>query len=89
MRFVLYQMETCPFCKHFRRMFFRDVPDGETVMLSGHEDPGWIEYSLDYVPTVIAYDEEGREADRLGAERLVGINRDRWEEWKDRLMKES
>jgi len=34
---------------------------------------------------VIAYDEEGREADRLGAERLVGINRDRWEEWKGKL----
>lgn len=86
MKLVLYQMEQCPFCKHFRRMFYRDHPEGEEIMLEGHEDPGWIEHSLNYVPTVIAYDDECNEIDRLESFKLVGIKKNRWKEWLDKLF---
>jgi glutaredoxin len=85
MKLVLYQMEQCPFCKHFRRMFYRDHPDGEEVMLDGHEDPQWIDLGLNYVPTVIAYDDEGKEVDRLESFKLVGIRKDRWLDWLEKL----
>ena len=85
MKMVLYQMEKCPFCKHFRRMFYRDVPDGDEVMLDGHEDPGWIDLRLNYVPTVIAYDDDGMEIGRLESVKLVGIRKDRWVEWIDKM----
>jgi glutaredoxin len=78
-------METCPFCKHFRRMFFRDIQDGEEIILDGHEDPGWVELGLNYVPTVIAYNDEGREIDRLESVKLVGIRKDRWVDWLGKL----
>lgn len=81
MRFVLYQMETCPFCKHFKRMFFRDIPGGEEVMLDDHGDPGWVEHQLNYVPTVIAYDDDGNEVSRLESVKLVGIRKSRWTSW--------
>jgi glutaredoxin len=81
MKLVLYQMKECPFCKHFRRMFYRDHPEGEEIMLDGHEDPGWVELGLNYVPTVIAYDDDGNEIKRLESVKLVGIRKDRWKGW--------
>lgn len=81
MRFVLYHMDRCVFCKHFRRMFKRDITNGEEVLLSGHEDPGWIEMGLNFVPTVIAYDDSGNEVSRLEAVRLVGIRKGPWADW--------
>jgi hypothetical protein len=81
MKMVLFQMERCPFCKHFRRMFYRDCPNGEELILDGHQDPRWVEYGLEYVPTVVAYDEEGKEIGRIGSVKLVGIKKARWLEW--------
>lgn len=89
MRFVLYQMESCPFCKHFRRIFYRDHPDGEEIMLDGHQDPEWIELGLNYVPTVIAYDDGGNEIDRLESVKLVGIRKGRWIEWLRKMEKQN
>ncbi|MCU0798819.1 MAG: hypothetical protein MUC62_04025 [Candidatus Thermoplasmatota archaeon] len=80
MEFVLYSLENCPFCKHFRRIFLRSVPDGKIVMLDGHSDSIWIEKDLHYVPTVIAL-EKGKEVDRLEAVKLVGIRYPVWLDW--------
>ena len=84
MELVLYEMEQCPFCKHFRRIFFKTVPDGKNVILKDHNDPGWIDHKLDFVPTVIAT-ENGREIDRIVARKLIGIKKEKWEDWLDGL----
>ena len=81
MRMIMYQMEQCPFCKHFIRMFKNEVQGGEIVSLDGHNDPRWQKFELNYVPTVIAYDEEGNEASRLESVAMVGIRKDRWHRW--------
>lgn len=80
MEFVLYSLENCPFCKHFKRLFTNALPDGEIVMMDGHGDGLWIERGIDFVPTVIAYD-NGAEVDRISAVKMVGIRYDAWQEW--------
>ncbi len=87
MEFVLYNMEDCPFCKHFRRIFRNTVPEGKMVILDGHTDPRWIEHRIDFVPTVIAY-EDGVEVDRIGSVKMVGIRYERWVEWLKKVMGE-
>ena len=85
MRLVLYHMEQCVFCKHFKRMFDRDVHGGQDILLSGHEDPRWVEMDLNFVPTVIAYDGDGNEISRLEAVKLVGIRKGPWTRWLSEL----
>jgi glutaredoxin len=80
MKFVLYSLENCPFCKHFRRIFKNTLPDGDIMMLDGHSDNMWIEKNIDFVPTVVAY-ENGEEVDRISAEKLVGIRYPSWQGW--------
>ncbi|MGA1821898.1 MAG: hypothetical protein ACMUIG_05170 [Thermoplasmatota archaeon] len=84
MEFTLYEMEQCPFCKHFRRLFFKTVPEGKNVILKDHHDPGWIDHDLEFVPTVIAT-ENNREISRIVAKGMVGIKKEKWEEWLDDL----
>ena len=81
MKLVMFQMLDCPFCKHFKRIFYRDVPDGEEVILDGHGDQGWIDHRLDFVPTVIAYDDDGKEISRLSSVKLVGIRKGKLAGW--------
>ncbi len=58
-------------------------------MLDGHQDPGWVELRLNFVPTVIAYDDGGNEIDRLESVKLVGIRKDRWVEWLGKMEKQN
>ncbi len=85
MRFVLYHMDDCIFCKHFRRMFNRDIENGDDVLLSGHEDERWLELGLNYVPTVIAYDDNGNEISRLESVKLLGIRKGPWVKWLEEM----
>ncbi|MCK5773265.1 MAG: hypothetical protein KAH57_05705 [Thermoplasmata archaeon] len=81
MRFVLYQQDSCPFCKHFIRLYKKKFPDGEIITLKDYEDPLWVEKHISFVPTVIAYDDNGREIDRIGAVKMVGIRKGPWQAW--------
>jgi glutaredoxin len=80
MEFVLYQQPSCPFCKHFQRLFHKYVPEGREIIIPDHGSPLWIEHKIDFVPTVIAY-EDGKEVERLGAVKLVGIRKHQWVKW--------
>jgi len=80
MEFVLYQQPSCPFCKHFERMFKKYVPEGRSVIIPDHGSSLWTQHRIDFVPTVIAY-KDGVEVARLGAVRLVGIRKEMWVEW--------
>ncbi|MFW3145341.1 MAG: hypothetical protein ACMUIE_00835 [Thermoplasmatota archaeon] len=80
MEFVLYQQPSCPFCKHFERLFFKHIPDGKVVVIPDHASRLWIEHRLDFVPTVVAY-LDGQEVERLGAVKLIGIRKQRWLDW--------
>jgi glutaredoxin len=80
MEFVLYQQPSCPFCKHFQRLFHKYIPEGKVVIIPDHECSLWVDHNIDYVPTVIAY-QDGKEVERLGATKLVGIRKDKWTEW--------
>lgn len=86
MEFVLYQQPSCPFCKHFKRLYYKFIPDGKEVVIPSHGSPLWTEHRIDFVPTVIAY-EDGHEVERLGAVKLVGIRKDKWIQWLQ-MMKE-
>ncbi len=80
MEFVLYQQDRCPFCKHFQRLFYKYVPDGSDVRIPDHDSSLWIDHGIDFVPTVIAY-QDGKEVERIGAVKLVGIRKNVWMEW--------
>lgn len=80
MEFVMYQQDRCPFCKHFRRLYYKHIPDGKEIMIPDHDSSIWIEEGIDFVPTVIAY-ENGEEVERLGAIKLVGIRKNMWLDW--------
>lgn len=87
MEFVLYQQPSCPFCKHFQRLFYKYIPEGKEVVLPNHECEIWTEKNIDFVPTVIAY-ENGVEVDRLGAKRLIGIRKGPWLKWLKKMKDE-
>ena len=87
MEFVLYQQPSCPFCKHFQRLFNKYVPDGREVVIPDHGSPLWNEHEIDLVPTVILYDDDGNEVERLGAVKLIGIRKKQWIDWL-RMIKE-
>ena len=80
MEFVLYQQASCPFCKHFQRLFYKFIPDGKEVVIPDHGSSLWTEHRIEYVPTVIAY-EDGQEVERLDSIRLIGIRKNTWMEW--------
>lgn len=80
MEFILYQQPSCPFCKHFRRLFYKYIPEGSEVVIPDHGCSLWSEHNIDFVPTVIAY-ENGKEVERLGAVKLIGIRKDKWMDW--------
>jgi hypothetical protein len=62
-------------------MYDRDIKDGEDVLLTGHDDPRWVELGLNYVPTVIAYNDNGDEVSRLESIKLLGIRKGPWVNW--------
>ena len=80
MEFVLYQQPECPFCKHFRRLFFKYIPEGKEIVIPDHGSELWMEHELEYVPTVVAY-LDGKEVERLPSVKLVGIRKNDWTEW--------
>ena len=80
MDLVMYSMENCPYCKHFRRIFVNSIPDGKIITLDRNDDTEWIERGIEFVPTVVAY-EEGKEVDRLSAVSMVGIRYPIWKDW--------
>ena len=86
MDFVLYQQPSCPFCKHFRRLFHKHIPEGKEVSIPDHSSPIWLEKKIDFVPTVIAY-RDGVEIERIGAVRLVGIRKKMWLDWLEMIGK--
>jgi len=76
----MYSMEDCPFCKHFARIFKKTLPDARIHMLDRNDGTEWIEKGIEFVPTVVAY-ENGKEVDRLSAVRMIGIRYGAWQEW--------
>ena len=84
MEFVLYQQPSCPFCKHFERMFKKHIQNGKIVIIPDHGSSMWLEKRIDFVPTVIVY-KDGVEVDRLGAVKLIGIRKHAWLEWLEKI----
>ncbi|MFO8051281.1 MAG: thioredoxin family protein [Thermoplasmatota archaeon] len=84
MEFVLYQQPQCPFCKHFRRLFYKHIPGGKEVVIPDHGSELWTQHSIQYVPTVVAY-RDGEEVERLSSVELVGIRKNRWLDWLDMI----
>jgi glutaredoxin len=84
MDLILYQQPSCPFCKHFQRLFYKTIPEGKEVVIPSHSSEIWKEKGINFVPTVIAY-KDGKEVDRLSAVKLIGIRKNRWLDWLKKL----
>jgi hypothetical protein len=80
MEYVAYHATWCPFCLAFMEHYREILPNGKEEILDDQSNPLWLEKGLDYVPTVIEY-ENGSERRRLMARPGVGITREKFLEW--------
>ncbi|MEA3559725.1 MAG: glutaredoxin domain-containing protein [Candidatus Thermoplasmatota archaeon] len=80
MEFILYQQPGCPFCKHFKRLFYKHIPEGKEIEIPDHGSKLWMEHGLEFVPTVVAY-QNGKEVERLPSMKLIGIRKSKWIQW--------
>ncbi len=82
MEYVLYHATWCPFCIAFLEEWREIMPGGKEVIMDDQNDPLWVEKNLDFVPTVVGY-ENDVEKRRLMATAGVGITREMFEGWMD------
>jgi hypothetical protein len=80
MEYICYHATWCPFCRAFIKDYRSIVPQGKEEILDDESDPIWTEMGIDYVPTVIEY-ENGKETRRLSSRPGVGITREMFVEW--------
>ena len=80
MEYVCFHATWCPFCRAFIRDYRSLVPDGKEEILDDESNPMWMEMRIEYVPTVIEY-ENGDERRRLSGIPGKGITREMFVEW--------
>ena len=74
---VLFHATWCPFCRAFRPSFEAAVADMPGVVaaeaiLDDEDDPMWLDWSVDVVPTVVLF-QDGHVAARLDGEEGLGL----------------
>ncbi|SRR5215467_2075138 len=83
---VMFYADWCPYCQKFKPMFESVVKqEDKKSTLNGYimygskvnddDNPLWDRFSIDAVPTMIAFDDRGEIISRRDAKRGVGLNK--------------
>jgi len=87
---VLFYSSWCPFCIRFVPVFDKTIAEyrvGEVlhVLLEDDDNPLWVDYDIEAVPTVILF-EKGQVSKRLDATLGLGLNEKKLKAWLEKIV---
>lgn len=86
---VLFYSSWCPFCIRFVPVFDKIIAEYKVgavlhVLLEDDDNPLWVDYDIEAVPTVILF-EKGQVSKRLDATLGLGLNESKLKAWLEKL----